>query len=340
MESGMGRRIRMRIPSAALNETKSEDAMEFCFRIDRGLRVNMIGHSVCGPDWSLRGRTLGDMELLVVYVGTVRCEIDHVDYILREGEGCLVPPGVPVSQYSHEGPCRFFYVHFETEREDLDAGRKAALMRQLRNRTAARAPDFFILPPMREEDGLLLLGTRVSVGEHRDEIFTLFEKALLERNRPSFGQLLILSLYAGQILTLIARSGMQPAEAGTPRETREQKRLVQEALGHIHSRYAGSIDIRALAGSLHVSQQYLTRLFKASVGMPPVRYVNKVRVAHAKELIRTTHDNLSHIAFQTGFENIYYFSRIFRQFEGMSPSGYRQWLDSRSNQGETADMGM
>ena len=42
--------------------------------------------------------------------------------------------------------------------------------------------------------------------------------------------------------------------------------------------------------------------------------------------------NISEAAMPAGFDSLYYFSRLFKQLEGMSPSAYRAWLNSKSNQ--------
>lgn len=63
-----------------------------------------------------------------------------------------------------------------------------------------------------------------------------------------------------------------------------------------------------------------------------MRYVNRLRVEQAKTLMRTTAKNISEISFEVGFENIYYFSRTFKQYEGVSPAKYRSWLNSKSNE--------
>ena len=66
--------------------------------------------------------------------------------------------------------------------------------------------------------------------------------------------------------------------------------------------------------------------------MSPIRYLNRLRIEKAKEFMRTNAVNISEAALAVGFDNIYYFSRLFKQLEGMSPSAYRAWLNSKSNQ--------
>jgi YesN/AraC family two-component response regulator len=299
--------------------------MEYRLNLDTGLQVNLIGHSVCKKGWSMCERHLSDMEFILVYSGNLRCEIDDSSYILKEGDACLIPPQVLINQYSHNGPCKFFYTHFEVDYEVITETKRNEMISKYINTAEEDREEFFILPSRDSKDSLLFLSTSTDITELKDEIFTLFEKALIERNQQTPGYLFLLSLYVQQILFLASRCRIKTAADRAKQVEREQKKLVQDALNIIHSRYTEAINIRELSQELLVSQQYLTRVFKAGLSMSPVKYVNKLRVEEAKKLIRTTNDNLSSIAFQVGFENIYYFSRIFKQYEGISPLHYRNW---------------
>jgi AraC-like DNA-binding protein len=77
-----------------------------------------------------------------------------------------------------------------------------------------------------------------------------------------------------------------------------------------------------LAERLEVSQEYLTRTFRDHVGMTPGKYLNQVRVEHAKLLLQRGDHNVSFISSACGFTNGNYFARVFREHVGMTPSVY------------------
>lgn len=300
--------------------------MEYQIYLDSIPQVNLMGHSVCGKGWSIPDRRMPDIELIVVYSGVLRCEIEGRRYLLREGDACFTPPHALMSQFADEGPCRFFYIHFEGKISV--AGKHEKVSETSSEEEESR--DFYYLPAMRAQDRFLFLPEWVATGQNKDEIFTLFEKALLERDQPTGGRQLMISLYLSQILVLLSRAG--ESNGSLPAGERQQKKVVQDALIYLHANYTRPISIAELSSQLYVSQQYLGRLFKASVGMSPVRYINRLRVEQAKKLMRTTSKNISEISFEVGFENIYYFSRTFKQYEGLSPAKYRRWLNSKSNE--------
>ncbi|HOP11073.1 MAG TPA: AraC family transcriptional regulator [Oscillospiraceae bacterium] len=304
--------------------------MVFRLEPDGDFTVNLIGHSICAQGWHIPDRILQDIELIVVYRGVMRCRVGENEYDVHEGEVILVPPGEVFYQSSPEGPCRFFYTHFSAPIRQLKQADIPLLILDNNESATQKTSYFFQLEEPASQELAVCLLPIVKTGKYYDEVRTLFERALLERNRPAAGYKLMISFYIRQILILLSRACIQ--ENPLASKEKEQKKVVQEALGFIHGHYTGEIDIQQLSRRLSVSYQYLARQFKQSTGVSPVKYINRLRIEEAKKRIRTTDRTLEQIAREVGFENGYYFSRVFRQYEGISPSKYRSWLNSRNNQ--------
>lgn len=83
------------------------------------------------------------------------------------------------------------------------------------------------------------------------------------------------------------------------------------------------IDYQAAADYAGVSYSYLKQLFVRKVGMPPIRFVVSRRMDYAKDYLTATTRSISEIAEALGYSSVYYFSRVFREENGMSPSEYR-----------------
>ena len=65
------------------------------------------------------------------------------------------------------------------------------------------------------------------------------------------------------------------------------------------------------------------KFFKETMGVSFIQYLNDYRLEIAAELLTTTTDNILDIAFHTGFNNISYFNRCFKNKYGVSPGRYR-----------------
>ncbi len=102
----------------------------------------------------------------------------------------------------------------------------------------------------------------------------------------------------------------------------EARRAVRKAIVYIHSNYMQPISLEDTARHVNMSKEYLARCFRQELGVTLVTYLNRYRVDQAKKMLEQGESNLTEIALETGFSSSAYFSRVFRQEVGMSPSDY------------------
>lgn len=72
-----------------------------------------------------------------------------------------------------------------------------------------------------------------------------------------------------------------------------------------------------------LSYSYFNSLFTARYKMTPIKYVTKLRIDYAKELLMTKRYSVTDVAELCGFENVYYFSRVFKEKVGLSPKNFK-----------------
>jgi AraC-like DNA-binding protein len=83
-------------------------------------------------------------------------------------------------------------------------------------------------------------------------------------------------------------------------------------------------DLGEIGGQLLMSREYLRHLFKKEYGVSPVQYLIMKRMDHARSLLRSTDQSVKSIAYECGFGDEHYFSRLFRKAVGVSPSEFRR----------------
>ena len=81
--------------------------------------------------------------------------------------------------------------------------------------------------------------------------------------------------------------------------------------------------ISKYAGLCGVSQSYFNAMFKKWAGVGPVEYRNRLRISHAQSLLQNSPVSVSEAAALVGFDDPFYFSRIFKAITGVSPTAYR-----------------
>ena len=99
---------------------------------------------------------------------------------------------------------------------------------------------------------------------------------------------------------------------------------VAQAQHWLQSHLSAPVSMELLANYLRLSPRTLNRRFKRATGMTPVSYLQSLRVASAKDLLRHSNLTVGDIAWQQGIQDVSYFSQLFRKHCGVSPLQYRE----------------
>ncbi|WP_336469982.1 helix-turn-helix domain-containing protein [Chitinophaga pinensis] len=82
--------------------------------------------------------------------------------------------------------------------------------------------------------------------------------------------------------------------------------------------------VQFLAEKLHLSPSYLSDMLRSLIGQNAQQYIHEKLVNKSKELLSTTNQSVSEIAFQLGFEHSQSFSKFFKMKAKVSPLQFRQ----------------
>lgn len=100
--------------------------------------------------------------------------------------------------------------------------------------------------------------------------------------------------------------------------------LVKKALLYLNQHYQENILRWKLAEYVHISEDYLSRIFKKEIGMSPWEYLIRLRISMAKKLLTHKTATISEIAEMVGFSDQAYFCRVFKKYTGRSPLSFRR----------------
>lgn len=102
---------------------------------------------------------------------------------------------------------------------------------------------------------------------------------------------------------------------------------ILNTISYIQLNLNQELSVTFLAERANLHTDYFSRLFQQYTGERPVKYIQEKRIERAQYLMVTTQMTYSEIATQTGFENVFYFSKIFKKITGMSPGNYKKQMD-------------
>lgn len=97
---------------------------------------------------------------------------------------------------------------------------------------------------------------------------------------------------------------------------------VGKIIKYMHENINRKVTLAELSEMVQLSSPYLSRTFKDTTGYSVIGFFNKIEIDKAKELIIEGNKKVKEIAQELGFADEFYFSRIFKRIEGISPSEY------------------
>lgn len=110
-----------------------------------------------------------------------------------------------------------------------------------------------------------------------------------------------------------------------PSQSDNRRDYVVEAQKYIERRFDDdSLSVREVAQYIQIDRTYLYRLFKEETGMSIVEYINRRRITSAEVLLLEQHIAIKDVAFSVGFTDQMYFSRVFKQKNGVTPTEFRR----------------
>lgn len=290
-------------------EQDSKDSLEF-------FHIETIASRSRAHDWLIRPHQHGRMhQLLFVKAGRVRAWLDEKEYLL-EGPGFIsVPPGIVHS----------FQFAPDTQGEVLTVAE--ALLNHFDDARTRQYLEGFCASPTTihiESKSPVFLQLQQNVQQIHDEFYS--------RNAGRH----LLSEWLLQIvfLQLSREVSQQPANAATSPETD----ALHSFRTLIERHFADQWKVEDYAVALNMPPARLNRICKFGLNKNAKALIQERLCLEAKRKLTYTQTPIEKIAFDLGFRDPAYFSRAFRQWEGVSPRLYRDTQNLLKNPGRNLNI--
>ena len=148
------------------------------------------------------------------------------------------------------------------------------------------------------------------------------------RPEMPIGSLQLIRMDIERLFILMLRDSVSAEARPAPAELRgvnkqnEERAILLEAERYIDAHIDEPLTMERIAAASGMSASLLNRLFKQYTGFGVIGCLRRARIREACRMIRETDYNFTQIAEKTGFQSIHYFSRTFKQIEGMTPTEY------------------
>ena len=247
-----------------------------------------------------------ELEVLLVEVGTARVRVSGGEYIVRQGEGVFINTGVLHGVWALEpGKCRLHSIVFH-------------------HRLVGGSVDSILWQKYLEP----LLGDPcrpcIAFGEApwEQEAILAIENAWQACVQESEGCEFEARNQLSQLIYLLYCHTPAAQKCPTAKRQRDGERM-KTMLQYIQAHLSEEMTLPQIAQSTNISPNEALRCFRSVVGSSPIQYVRLLRLQKAAGLLSSTDQPISDIAFQCGFQEMSYFAKVFRQWQGCTPSAYR-----------------
>ncbi|MDR3595197.1 response regulator [Clostridium sp.] len=100
--------------------------------------------------------------------------------------------------------------------------------------------------------------------------------------------------------------------------------LSQLLENYLLNNYASIISITEISEKFGFTNEYLSKIFKKYIGVTPIKYITRIRINEAKQLLVNQPDlEIKKVGELIGYKDAFYFSRVFKLNVGVYPSDYR-----------------
>ncbi len=249
--------------------------------------IELAGISYCDGSYKIHRAKSKCMVTEYIIAGEGTVILDEKKYTAREGDIYLLPAG-------HE---QLYYSDAKNPWTKIWFNARGPLIDELLHIYNTRN-----IPVFSQSGGKEYLTTILDIG--RENAYCVKEKH--EKAAIVFHQLL-------QYLYGIFYARKE--------EYSEETKILKE---YIANHITEDISLKDLSSLVYLSESQIIRVFKQDMGKTPYEYILELKIGQAKLLLRSTRLMIKEIAFRLGFCDEHYFSYLFKQKTGQTPSAYRK----------------
>jgi AraC-like DNA-binding protein len=179
---------------------------------------------------------------------------------------------------------------------------------------------FFKAPTAKQTERALNQIREWGLDPGKDEAIRLYQVTPVVRRKEYEARVKLLQFFADQLgalanQTMLLQTDLEPMQITHAREL-------------IEAHYQDDVSLIMISRQVGMGVYYFCKQFKKATGLNYTRYVSRLRIEKAKNLLLNLNYRISEIAYEVGFKSLTHFNRIFKRVAGESPTEYRQHLQT------------
>lgn len=250
---------------------------------------------VCTPSWRIKN-TMINYNIMFVYDGEAEFSCNNETRIGKKGDFIFYKPGDMRFAHTFEyNPMKCFAVDFSYTCPVFDNGEWKLNQCEL--------PFSFIV----EIEDVYLYTRLVNLFSGLYKMWLSKKKSDITKIKLTFIEILSLMIQYKECRNF----------------TYSDSKRVEEIINYLIEHYNEKIKIDDISDKMQLSSSYIGNIFKRVTGKSIIKYLLEVRISKAKDLLRDG-NTVSETAHMVGFNDIFYFSKVFKKLESITPSQYKR----------------
>lgn len=163
-------------------------------------------------------------------------------------------------------------------------------------------------------------GRPVFTPESTEPFISVICELMTKARSSSYMRDMLINEHLSTLIRLIMSNSWHPEE----KKVAPKRTSVAKVKEYLDLHYSEKIFLDELSAIFFIDKYYLAKTFKNQFGLPISTYIQNVRITKAKQLLRFSEKTIEQIGYEVGLDNPAYFSRVFKNIEGISPKTYRE----------------
>lgn len=169
----------------------------------------------------------------------------------------------------------------------------------------------------------------INLLKEKDNFFNCCKEIIEEQRKCEPGYDLILKTLAMKLMVIILRETGDFKSIETHKsctfESSEKNNIVRTIISFMNENYMDDISLDKISRNMYLSPVYISKIFKEETGDSPINYLIKIRLEKASYMLQDDNGmSIKKISKMVGYEDAYYFSKLFKKYYGNSPLKFKQ----------------
>lgn len=281
-------------------------------------QINLINIANIEPPYIHFKRKADEFIMYYIISGEMYLEENLIKYILKPGDIIILDPN-----YEHFGikssKCTYAYIHF-THSDILES---YDYLETLKPILLSERISSLSITPFKESPNIILPKYFHSNNNVFNSTLLYDINKIIRSSKNKLEHYLLQgNCMFLELLINISREFVTYLLSDSSIKTLKSQKIIQDLLSFFNEYYYKKITSNFLEIQYNCNFDYINRVFKETTGKTIFVYLNELRISQAKLLFNTGSFKVSEVSEKVGFQDSYYFCKVFKKYTGVTPSNY------------------